>query len=233
MTGFSTVVVLNVFLATDPDTALPFMTHLGMYAILVFLPFVVIAGTSFMKIAVVLAIVRSALGAPGVPPASVITALAAVLSMFVMAPLGDEMMDALNAAGTLEVEGADPFGFAAVRSLYEATSPPLINFLSLNTPPSEIDFYSSLRGIAPEPNPGLRILLPAFATGEIVEAFMIGFLVFVPFLVIDLIVANTLLALGMHMLSPTSISLPLKLLLFVAVGGWHILLSGLLVTYST
>ena len=76
------------------------------------------------------------------------------------------------------------------------------------------------------------VLLPAFATSEIVEAFLIGFLVFIPFLVIDLIVANVLLSMGMHMTSPMAISLPLKLLLFVAADGWHIIINGLVVSYG-
>jgi type III secretion protein R len=225
-------VLVSALLAADGTAASPLLGHLGIAAALAFLPFLVIAGTSFIKISLVLAILRSALGAPGVPPTSVITALAAVLSMFVMAPVGAEIAQALEAADPAAMAAKDAFGLGEVRALYETASPPLLDFLRLNTPASETQFFSSLIGAVPSPEPGLRILLPAFAVGEIVEAFLIGFLVFVPFLVIDLIVANTLLALGMHMMSPTAISLPLKLLLFVAVDGWHILLSGLLVNYS-
>jgi type III secretion protein R len=205
---------------------------MGIATAVAFLPLLVIAGTSFIKISLVLAILRSALGAPGVPPTSVLAALAAVLSMFVMAPVGLEMLHGLESSNLTDAAAPDPFGFAAARVLYDAASPALIDFLKVNTPTSEIAFFDGLTGDGEVVEPGLRILLPAFASGEVVEAFFIGFLVFIPFLVVDLIVANTLLALGMHMVSPMGISLPIKLLLFTVVDGWHILVSGLLVTYS-
>ncbi|MCP4604949.1 MAG: flagellar biosynthetic protein FliP [Proteobacteria bacterium] len=229
---YSTSAFACLFLTANGDGASSLLSHFGVTAALAFLPFLAIAGTSFIKIALVLSILRSALGAPGVPPTSVLTALAAILSMFIMAPVGAEMADALEltAKGT-QVSG-DTFGFAQTKALYEAASPPLVDFLHHNTPASEIEFFAGMIGANPTPEPGLRILLPAFAVGEIVEAFLIGFLIFVPFLVIDLIVANTLLALGMHMLSPMAISLPLKLVLFVAVDGWHVLLSGLIINYA-
>ncbi len=230
--AYPSMALVAVFLAGDDGTSSPLLAHLGVTAVIAFLPFVVIAGTSFIKIALVLAILRSALGAPGVPPTSVLTALAAVLSMFVMAPVGAEMASALEVVANTPAAANDPLGLAQARQLYESVSPPLLEFLRLNTPSSETAFFVGLAGEIPTPEPGLRVLLPAFAVGEIVEAFLIGFLVFIPFLVIDLIVANALLALGMHMLSPAAISLPLKLLLFVAVDGWHMLLSGILVNYS-
>ncbi len=204
-------------------------SNLGVTALLAFLPIVIIACSSFIKISLVLAIVRSALGAANFPPTTVITVLAVVLSMFVMTPVAMDIVAAIEHVST-SAGPADPYGIAGARALFEAASPPLMEFLRLNTPQAEITFFADLAG-ASGTEPGLRVLLPAFALGEIVEAFLIGFLVYIPFLVIDLIVANTLLALGMHMLSPQAISLPFKLLLFVAVDGWHILLSGLLVSY--
>jgi type III secretion protein R len=209
------------------------LDHLGVTALVALAPFAIIAGTSFAKIALVLSILRSALGAPGIPPASVITALAAVVSMFVMAPVASEMADAVQiAAATIPAAGADPLGIDEARALYEAASPPLIAFLELNTPPAEVEFFAGLSADPAIAHPGLSVLLPAFAVSEIVEAFVIGFLLFVPFLVIDLIVGNVLMALGMHMTAPAAISLPLKLLLFVAVDGWHVLVSGLVVSYG-
>lgn len=206
------------------------LSGLGVTAVVAFLPIIVIAATSFIKISLVLAILRSALGSPGVPPTSVLTALAAVLSLFVMAPVGEEMLGAVESAEELQKKD-DPLGIDTARALLTAAGEPLMEFLKLNTPDSEIDFFQDLAGEDQKEEAGFRVLLPAFATGEIVEAFVIGFLIYLPFLVIDLIVSATLLALGMHMLSPMTISLPLKLLLFVAVDGWHILLSGLLVDY--
>ncbi len=208
------------------------LSNLGVTVSLAFLPVIAIAGTAFIKIALVLAILRSALGAPGVPPTSVLTALAVVLTMFVMGPVSTQMLDCLESLAAFEQTG-DPLGIAQARSLYDSASGPLLDFLYLNTPDSEIAFFSELAGNPPLPEPGLTIMLPAFASGELIEAFLIGFLLFIPFWVIDLIIANTLLALGMHMTQPAAISLPLKLLLFIAVDGWHIVLGGIMVNYQT
>lgn len=207
--------------------------HLGVTALLALAPFAVIAGTSFAKIALVLHILRSALGAPSIPPASVITALAAAVSMFVMAPVASEMADAVQlAASALPAASPDPLGIGEARALYDAATPPLIEFLELNTPDGEVGYFLGLTADRAASGTSLSVLLPAFAVSEIVEAFAIGVLLFVPFLVIDLIVGNVLLALGMHMTSPAAISLPLKLLLFVAVDGWHVLVNGLVVSYG-
>jgi len=226
------VALASGFLAAAGEPGGSFATHLGTTAILALLPFVVIAGTCFAKIAVVLAIARSAFGAPGVPPASVLTALAAVLSLFVMAPVTAEVAWALeNTPET--VTTPDRLGIAEARALYDAAAPPLLDFLERNTPPAEIDFVRSLPpATAIDDERSLSLLLPAFAVSELVEAFLIGVLLLLPFLAIDLIVSNTLLGLGLHMLPPTAVALPLKLLLFVTVDGWHLLVSGLVVSYG-
>jgi len=208
------------------------LNHLGLTALLALAPFAIIAGTSFAKIAVVLSMMRSALGAPGVPPASVVTALAAVLSIGIMAPVATEMADAAAlAAEKAPVE--DALGIAEARAVYEAVSPPLLDFLDANTPTSEIDFFRDLVGADAGEARSLRVLLPAFALSEMMEAFLIGFLLLVPFLVVDLIVANVLLALGLQSMPPVAVSLPLKLLLFLAADGWRVLVSGLVVSYAT
>jgi type III secretion protein R len=216
--------------AGEPDGS--FATHIGTTAVLALLPFVVIAGTCFAKIAVVLGIARSAFGAPGVPPASVLTALAAVMSLFVMAPVTAEVAGSLESLPEVAVP-VDRLGIAEARALYAAASPPLLDFLERNTPPAEIDFFRSLSPAASvDGDRSLSLLLPAFAVSELVEAFLIGVLLLLPFLAIDLIVSNTLLGLGLHMMPPAAVSLPLKLLLFVAVDGWHLLVSGLIVSYG-
>jgi len=205
--------------------------HLGVTALLALLPFIAIAGTSFAKIAVVFGILRSALGAPGVPPSSVISALAVVMSMFVMAPVATDVVDGIEAAGAGETPGPDRLGLERARALYSAASPPLLDFLERNTPRGEIDHFAGLAG-EPAAPPSLRLLLPAFAVSELAEAFVMGFLILLPFLVIDLIVGNALLSLGLHMTPPAAVSLPLKLLLFIAVDGWHLLVDGLMVSYG-
>ncbi|MDJ0764134.1 MAG: flagellar type III secretion system pore protein FliP [Myxococcota bacterium] len=232
MTGCPLITTPLLMIAADGGSSAFPIAQFGVTAGITLLPFVAIAGTSFIKIALVLAITRSALGSPSVLPTSVLTALAVILSMFVMAPVASQILTALESASANLPAIQDAFGFAQARALYNAASPPLIDFLRLNTPDAEIDFFSGLANGTAQPNPGLRVLLPAFAVSEVMEAFVIGLLVFVPFLVIDLIVANTLLALGMYMLPPMAIALPLKLLLFIAVDGWHVLLSGLIVNYA-
>jgi len=210
-------------------------SHFGLTALVAIAPFAIIAGTSFAKIAVVLGLMRSALGAPGVPPASVITALAAVLSLGIMAPVVSEMADAAETAAIPEVPGSmpkDALGIGEARALYDAVSPPLLDFLEANTPDGEIDFFRSLSADGDAEARSVRVLLPAFAVSEIIEAFLIGFLLLVPFLVVDLIVANTLLALGLQSMPPAAVALPLKLLLFLAVDGWHLLVSGLAISYA-
>jgi type III secretion protein R len=211
-------------------------SHFGLMALVAIAPFAIIAGTSFAKIAVVLGLVRSALGAPGVPPASVITALAAVLSLGIMAPVVSEMADAAELAAKAGGPGdktGDALGIGEARAIYAAVSPPMLDFLAANAPDAEVDFFRDLAadGGAVDRR-SVRVLLPAFALSEIVEAFLIGFLLLVPFLVVDLIVANSLLALGLPSLPPTAVSLPLKLLLFLAVDGWHVLVSGLAISYA-
>jgi type III secretion protein R len=217
--------------AADQAEISSMVSTLGVAALLAILPILIITATSFIKISVVLAILRSALGARDVPPTLVLTALAAVLTMFVMAPVGQEMVEAVSAVEMPLKTEKDPIGLDRAKVVYRAASPPLRKFLKANAPKSEVKFYKELAG-GKAHGDDLRILLPAFATGEIVEAFLMGFLVFIPFLIIDLIVGAVLLALGMHMLSPTAISLPLKLLLLVAVDGWHIILKGILVNYA-
>lgn len=205
--------------------------HLGVAALVAMAPFAVIAGTSFAKIAVVLGLVRSALGAPGVPPASVTTALAAVLSLGVMAPVAAGMADraaALDAAH----RPADPLGVGEARAVYDALSPPLLDFLEANTPQDEIAWFRDLVPAGAGRERSLGVLLPAFAISELVEAFLIGFLLLVPFLVVDLVVGNALLAMGLTSMAPAAVALPLKLLLFVAADGWHVLAGGLVVSYA-
>jgi type III secretion protein R len=209
--------------------------HLGLTALVAMAPFAIIAGTSFAKIAVVLGLMRSALGAPGVPPASVITALAAVLSIGVMAPVAAEMADAAAAVprAPAAAAGADALGIGEARALYDAVSPPLLDFLEANAPDGEVEFFRGLAADGGDADPrSMRVLLPAFALSEIAEAFLIGVLLLIPFVVIDLITGNVLLALGLNALPPAAVSLPLKLMLFLAVDGWHVLVSGLVISYA-
>jgi type III secretion protein R len=178
--------------------------------------------------------VRSALGTQQAPPTMVLTGLAAVLSATVMAPTFDKMW-ATGRAGW--VEGADA---TAMMSQGASVLQPLRDFLVKHGSADErghfVDMARELRGeVAGEPSAvsedDLSIIVPAFVITELKEAFIIGFLIFLPFLVLDMIIANVLLALGMQTLSPSQVSLPFKILLFVAVDGWALLSRGLILGY--
>lgn len=213
-------------------TASP-LSMMGLMAVLALLPFAVVMVTSFSKIAVVLSVARSAMGIQQAPPTIVLTGLAAVLSAHVMAPVA-ERMEASGRRAYQEV-GAGP---ALLSSLGEVGQP-LVDFLVKHGNPEErarfVEWAKELRG--PEEAERVRetdltIVVPAFVITELKEALTLGFVIFLPFLVLDMLVANVLLALGMQTLSPSQVSLPLKLLLFVSVDGWGLLARGLILGYQ-
>jgi type III secretion protein R len=187
-------------------------------AIVSLLPFAFMTVTAFVKIATVLQIVRSAIGAQSVPSSSVIMALAAALTLIA----GKETADTV----------------VLVEKGIEAIREPMRDFLKNNASETErarfLDVAQSARAPEERASVGaedLTVLIPAFVVTELTEAFAVGFLVFLPFLVIDLVVSNVLLALGMQMMSPTQVSLPFKLLLFVAIDGWGLLARSLVSGY--
>jgi type III secretion protein R len=204
-------------------------------AIVSLLPFAFMTVTSFVKIATVLQIVRSAIGAQSVPSSSVIMALAAALTLIAMAPVGERI--AARAAPLLAGKQT-PDTVALVEGGIDAVREPMREFLRSNASESErarfLDVAKSARPPQDRAAVGaddLTVLVPAFVVTELTEAFGIGFLLFLPFLVIDLVVSNVLLALGMQMMSPTQVSLPFKLLLFVAIDGWGLLARSLVAGY--
>lgn len=262
-------------------------------------PFVLVMLTSFVKISVVLSILRNALGTQQVPPNQIITGLAFVLTIFIMVPVGQQMYEeAGSVANTTDI-----FSEASVKSLFNASQKakePLRRFLSQHSHVKDRELFMdlavrlnervvvaqrhpasnqpaaqaqaanvpisasasaslvpvALAQVAPQPQqpsatapatspqpstgdqgnrPGkddFQVLIPSFVTSQLKEAFEVGFLLFVPFIVVDMVVANVLLAMGMQMLSPTVISLPFKLLLFVLVDGWFLIVRGLVLSYA-
>jgi type III secretion protein R len=204
---------------------------LVLLAVLALLPAALVMLTSFLKIAVVLSIARSALGAPQVPPNTVVTGLALVLTLLVMAPVAERSAAlARSEAGERGVSGT-------VAALGRATGPLRLFLARFARPDDRATFLDVARRLrAPEAataaDDDLAVLAPAFVVSELRRAFTIGFLVFVPFLVVDLVVSNVLLALGLTQLSPTSVALPFKLLLFVAVDGWKLLARALALSYA-
>ena len=224
----------------DP-TARPLILILIMAA-LSLVPFVLLMTTCFVKVAVVLSILRSAIGTPQVPPTQVVTGLALILTVYVMAPTGGRMYDELKpvvgvAAGT-GAELASGETLAVLRQAGARAIEPLRDFLLKQTDRRDRATFHGLALKMRTPveraaitDRDLLVIVPAFVTSELRRAFEIGFLVFIPFLVVDMVVSNLLLALGMHMLTPSTVSLPFKLLLFVLADGWHLVARGLVESY--
>lgn len=219
------------------------LSVLLLLAALSVLPFVLVMITSFVKIAVVLSILRSALGTPQIPPTLVITGLSVILTVYVMAPTGAEVHEAVKPVLARQSRGeVSLLSGAGARELYEAglrAREPVRAFLIKHSRERDRAMFRDLaRRLRPADrraavgDQDLLVVVPAFVIGQLAAAFQIGFLLFVPFLIIDMVVANILLALGMHMLSPTTVSLPFKLLLFVLVDGWYLLTQGLVLSYA-
>jgi type III secretion protein R len=208
-------------------------------ALLTLLPFLFVSVTSFAKISVVLGILRHAVGTPQVPSSTVVSGLAIILTLYVMAPVWDEIEEV--ALPRLRDAGASDLGASQADAIIEAASAarePIRRFLERNASRRNVELFLRLarrpgRAEADQPTrDALMVLAPAFVITELAEGFLVGFLLFVPFLVVDIVVSNVLMSLGMHMLSPTTISLPLKLLLFVLVDGWNLVCYGLVSGYS-
>jgi type III secretion protein R len=209
------------------------LTVLGAVALL---PFLALLVTSFTKIVVVLGLLRQALGLQQVPPNMVMNALAIILSVYIMAPIG------MHAADTLKDKLQGPLAsrrFEDLTVMYQSVSAPLRGFLQKHTTEHDRLFFvrSATKLWPPEAASQVRdddmlVLIPSFTLSELTSAFQIGFVIYLAFVVIDLIVGNVLLALGMQMLSPTVVSTPFKLLLFVALDGWERLVHGLVLSYQ-
>lgn len=205
---------------------------MGLLALMAIIPFAIMMLTSFSKIVVVLSILRSALGTQQAPPTMVLTGLAAVLSATIMAPTFEKMWNTGREAYVEVNRGSELLSTAG------RVTEPLRDFLIRHGSPEErARFVDLARELRPPEEAGLvaetdlAVVVPAFVLTELKEAFIIGFLIFLPFLVLDMLIANVLLALGMQTLSPSQVSLPFKILLFVAVDGWALLSRGLILAY--
>ncbi len=205
-------------------------------ALVSLLPFVFMSLTSFVKISTVLQIVRGAIGAQNVPSSTVIMALAGALTLLAMAPVGDAIY---ARAAPLFAGNHAPDTVTLLGEGVDAVREPMRGFLRANSDERErARFLAVAKAARPEADRAkvtvddLAVLVPSFMVTELSEAFAIGFLLYLPFLVIDLVIANILLALGMQMLSPTQVSLPFKLLLFVSIHGWGLLAQALVSGYA-
>ncbi|HGM5582691.1 TPA: type III secretion system export apparatus subunit SctR [Pseudomonas putida] len=198
------------------------------------IPLAVVTLTGFLKISVVLFLIRNALGVQQTPPNLVLYGIALILSVYVTTPVIGDMYRAAQSHG-LQLENAEQ-----LKELGEAIRPPLQAHLSRFANESERGFFVqatqnvwSEQARAELRDDDLVVLIPAFVSSELTRAFEIGFLLYIPFLVVDLLVSNVLMAMGMSMVSPTLISIPLKLFLFVALSGWSRLMHGLILSYGS
>jgi flagellar biosynthesis protein FliP len=209
----------SLFGAASPHAVLPLELLIGL-TMLALVPLVLVMCTSFVRIVVVLSLVRSAIGASALPPNAVLTGLALVLTLVVMAPTAQRIT---RDAVVPYSRGAIPASRALARAIG-----PLRAFMLRQARAADVTLFDRMARRGPEPERGapLNVLVPAFVVGELRNAFAIGFALYLPFVAIDLAVAAMLMGLGMMMLSPPVVSLPVKLLLFVMVDGWALLCGG-------
>lgn len=214
-------------------------------ALLALVPLAAVMTTSFLKIAVVLTLVRNALGVQQVPPNMALYGLALILSAYVMGPvvmqIGDELRapPAMTTPGLATPGAATPDRLEGIMDAVARGAEPMRAFMMKNSRPDQRDFFvrtarqlwgeQAARNLKED---DLLVLIPSFLVSELTAAFQIGFLLYLPFVIIDLIVSNILLAMGMMMVSPVTISMPLKLFLFVMVDGWTRLIQGLVLSYG-
>lgn len=222
--GDSSVTVNLDGLVDKPGTSITLILTITLLSLA---PAILLTCTSFTKILVVLSLTRNALGLQQTPPNQVLTGLALFLSLFIMAPvLGD-----MNSAGV------QPYldGTKTSAQAWDDGVEPLRDFMLEHTNDDEIQLLVNVSGREqPETRAdiGLTTLIPAFVLSELKQAFIIGFIIFIPFLVIDIVVSGALMALGMMMMPPVMVSLPFKLLLFVLVDGWALVINSVVSSYG-
>jgi flagellar biosynthetic protein FliP len=221
--------LLNLNATTTGNTttySVPVQTML-LFSALSFLPAVLLLMTAFTRIVIVLSLVRQALGLQASPPNQVIVGMALFLTLFVMGPTLEQIHETAY----------KPFSEQRIdmAQALEDGSKPLRSFMLRQTRDGDVALFARIAGVDPETpasDVSMRVLIPAFVISELKTAFQIGFMVFVPFLIIDLIVASVLMSMGMMMLSPVLVALPFKLILFVLADGWNLLIGSLVSSFG-
>lgn len=210
----------------DDDLA-PALRAVGILTLLTLAPAVLLLMSAFTRILIVLSFLRQALGSPTMPPNQVLVGIALFLTYFVMAPTTTKLYDdAIHPYMEKQISATEAMSRAEV---------PVKKFMLSQTRKEDLQLFFSLsKTPAPKTQQelSLRILLPAFVISELKSAFQIGFLVYLPFIIIDMIVSSVLMAMGMMMLPPTVVSLPLKLILFVLIDGWNLLAGSLVKSFA-
>jgi flagellar biosynthetic protein FliP len=195
---------------------------------LTFIPAIVLMMTGFTRIIIVMSLLRHALGTQTTPPNQVLVGLTLFLTFFVMSPVLDQVY----------TEAYVPLAENKINVMQaaERAAIPMRGFMLKQTRESDLALFAGIAKIdrieKPEDTP-LRILVPAFVISELKTAFQIGFIIFIPFLVIDMVVASMLMSMGMMMMSPVMVAMPFKLMLFVLVDGWHLVIGSLMQSFST
>ncbi len=218
---------IGLGVAEGPGDVAVTLQVLLLLTILSLAPAILTLMTSFTRTVIVLSLIRNALGTNQVPPNQVLIGLALFLTAFVMAPsFGAVYNDALvpYIEGELVLEEAWEIGLAPIRE-----------FMLRNTREKDLEMFVTVRGDERPQTPDdidTLTLIPAFVISELKTAFQLGFVIFIPFLVVDMVVASTLMGMGMMMLPPIMISLPFKILLFILVDGWHLIVRSLLLSFS-
>ncbi len=198
------------------------------FTALSFLPALLLLMTGFTRIVIVLSLLRQALGTQAAPPNQVIIGLSLFLTFFVMSPTFDKVYD----------QAWKPFSEnrIAAEEAFRRGEAPMREFMLKQTRQADVMLFARLAKLPPDTSGEtvpLKVLVPAFVTSELKSAFQIGFMIFIPFLIIDMVVASVLMSLGMMMLSPVLVALPFKLMLFVLADGWNLLLGSLAASFAT
>ncbi|KIO62541.1 flagellar type III secretion system pore protein FliP [Caldibacillus thermoamylovorans] len=217
---------MSLFNNSDPETVSTSVKLLLLLTVLTIAPSILIMVTSFTRIVIVLSFVRTGLGTQQTPPNQVIIGLSLFMTFFIMAPTFSQVNDeALKPLFNNEINLEEAYSKAVV---------PFKEFMSKYTRQEDLALFLEYTGAEPPESVediALSALVPAFTISELKTAFQIGFMIFIPFLVIDMVVASVLMSMGMMMLPPVMISLPFKILLFVLVDGWHLVVKSLLQTF--
>ncbi|EDZ62612.1 flagellar biosynthesis protein FliP [Sulfurimonas gotlandica GD1] len=222
-----TIPTMN-FALSAPDTPQQLVSSLNVLVVLTLLflaPSMVLVMTTFTRFVIVFGFLRQALGTQQVPPTQLLVMLAMILTFFVMEPIGQKAYD----------NGIKPYIEEKIgyEEAFEKSTLPFKNFMIRNTREKDLALFFRIRGME---NPAtvsdvpLSVIIPSFVISELKTAFEIGFLLFLPFLVIDMVVASILMSMGMMMLPPVMISLPFKILVFVLIDGWSLLIGNLIAT---
>jgi len=214
---------INMFSGSDPETVSTGVKLILLLTVLSIAPGILIMMTCFTRIIIVLSFVRSALATQQMPPNMVLIGLAMFMTFFVMAPTFSGIYD----------EALDPLfsNEITLDEAYEEASEPIKGFMASHTRQKDLELfmnYAEMEPVETVQEIPLTVLVPAFAISELKTAFQMGFMIFIPFLIIDMAVASVLMSMGMMMLPPVMISLPFKILLFVLVDGWYLLTHSLL-----